>query len=181
MRKLMKIVVALLIILILIAGGVGGYLWYDTKQHVDQFVMMTKPFAEISYGGIEVSPAGSLGVTRLRISPNMNDVITIGAIRMHAPTFCPAENPLAVEPGRTTRRAVACSANSSFPCTAAFSARRRRLPNRVARLKIWMPWGAGRSRILAAPSGRRWVTIISSATSKLVTTSMPLATYWRFG
>ena len=54
MRKLMKIVVALLIVLILIAGGVGGYLWYDTKQHVDQFVMMTKPFAEISYGGIEV-------------------------------------------------------------------------------------------------------------------------------
>ena len=88
MRKLMKIVVALLIVLILIAGGVGGYLWYDTKQHVDRFVMMAKPFAEISYGGIEVSPAGSLGVTRLRIAPNMvNDVITIGAIRMHAPNI----------------------------------------------------------------------------------------------
>ncbi|MCB1825244.1 MAG: hypothetical protein KDJ54_11980 [Candidatus Competibacteraceae bacterium] len=88
MRKLMKIVAALLIVLILIAGGVGGYLWYDTKQRVDQFVAMAKPFAEISYGGIEVSPAGSLGVTRLRIVPNMvNDVITIGAMRMHAPNI----------------------------------------------------------------------------------------------
>ncbi|MGB5063863.1 MAG: hypothetical protein WBQ37_08890 [Candidatus Competibacter sp.] len=88
MRKLMKILTALLIVLILIAGGVGGYLWYNTKQQVDQFVMMAKPFAEISYGGIDVSPAGSLGVTRLRIAPNMvNDVITIGAIRMHAPNI----------------------------------------------------------------------------------------------
>ncbi len=88
MRKLMKIVVALLIVLILIAGGVGGYLWYDTKQHVDQFIAIAKPFAEISYGGIEVSPAGSLGVSRLRIVPNtVNDVVTIGAIRLHAPNI----------------------------------------------------------------------------------------------
>ncbi len=88
MRKLMKLVAAFLIVLILIAGGVGGYLWYNTKQQVDQFVMMAKPFAEISYGGIEVSPAGSLGVNRLRVVPHMvNDVITIGAVRLHAPNI----------------------------------------------------------------------------------------------
>ena len=88
MRKLMKLGTPLLIVLILIAGGVGGYLWYSTKQQVDQFVMIAKPFAEISYGGIEVSPAGSLGVNRLRIVPHtVSDVITIGAIRLHAPNI----------------------------------------------------------------------------------------------
>ncbi|MBE2294432.1 MAG: hypothetical protein IAF00_05750 [Phycisphaerales bacterium] len=88
MRKLMKFVATLLIFLILIAGGVGGYLWYDTKQRVDQFVMLAKPFAEISYGGIEISPTGSLGINRLRITPHtMNDVITIGALQLKAPNI----------------------------------------------------------------------------------------------
>ncbi|MDG4553006.1 MAG: hypothetical protein P9E24_01965 [Candidatus Competibacter sp.] len=88
MRKLMKILTALLIVLILIGGGVGGYLWYDTKQKADQLVMAAKPFAEISYGGVEVSPAGSLGINRLRIVPHMvNDVITIGAVRFNAPNI----------------------------------------------------------------------------------------------
>lgn len=88
MRTLMKIVVALLIVSILIAGGVGGYLWYDTKQQADRFVTLAKSFAEISYGGVEVSPAGSLGVNRIRIVPHMvSDVVTIGAIRLHAPNI----------------------------------------------------------------------------------------------
>lgn len=85
MRKLMKFFTNLLVFLILIAGGVGGYLWYDTKQRVDQLIMLVKPFAEISYGGIEISPTGSLGINRIQITPHtMNDVITIGALQLKA-------------------------------------------------------------------------------------------------
>jgi len=88
MRKLNTVVVAIFVALVLIAGGVGGYLWYSTKQQVDQIVTMAKPFAEISYGGIEISPAGSVGVNRLRIMPHfVNDSIAIGAIRLNAPNI----------------------------------------------------------------------------------------------
>jgi hypothetical protein len=88
MRKLTTVVVAILVALALIAGGVGGYLWYSTKQQADQLVTMAKPFAEISYGGIEISPAGSVGVNRVRIMPHfVNDAISIGAIRLNAPNI----------------------------------------------------------------------------------------------
>lgn len=88
MRKLKTVAVAILVVLVLIAGGVGGYLWYGTKQQVDQIVTMAKPFAEISYGGIEVSPTGSVGVNRLRIMPHsVNESVTIGAIRLNAPNI----------------------------------------------------------------------------------------------
>ncbi len=32
MRKLMTIVVAMLVVLALMAGGIGGYLWYNTNS-----------------------------------------------------------------------------------------------------------------------------------------------------
>lgn len=35
MRKLTTIVVAILVVLTLAAGEIGGYLWYNTKQQVD--------------------------------------------------------------------------------------------------------------------------------------------------
>ncbi len=85
MRKLITVVVVILVVLILIAGGVWGYLWYNTKQQVDQLITMAKPFAEISYSGIDISPAGSIAVNRLRIAPNfVTDSMTIGAIRVSA-------------------------------------------------------------------------------------------------
>ncbi|HRD67721.1 MAG TPA: hypothetical protein PKY50_16370 [Candidatus Competibacter sp.] len=88
MRKLKTIAVTIFVVLVLIAGGIGGYLWYSTKQQVDQIVTMAKPFAEISYGGIEVSPAGSVGVNKLKIMPNfVNDSVAIGAIRLNAPNI----------------------------------------------------------------------------------------------
>lgn len=88
MRKLMTVVIAILVALVVIAGGVGGYLWYDTKQQVDRLVAMAKPFAEISYGGVAISPAGSVGVDRLRIMPHfVNDAIVVGAIRLNAPNI----------------------------------------------------------------------------------------------
>jgi hypothetical protein len=88
MRKLVNIASILLIVAVLLGGGVAGYLWYGAKQQVDQIVTMAKPFAEISYGGIAVSPTGSVGVNRLRIAPiSANDSITIGAIRLNAPNI----------------------------------------------------------------------------------------------
>lgn len=88
MRKLLNIVIAVIIIVILLGAGAGGYLWYSTKQQVDQIVAMAQPFAQISYGGVTVSPAGSVGVSQLRIMSNFtNDSFTIGAIRLKAPNF----------------------------------------------------------------------------------------------
>lgn len=88
MRKLVNIAIIILIIVLLLGGGIAGYLWYGAKQQMDQIVTMAKPFAEISYGGITVSPTGSLGVNQLRIAPGFtNDSITIGAIRLNAPNL----------------------------------------------------------------------------------------------
>lgn len=88
MRKLVNIAIAILIVVVLLGGGIAGYLWYGAKQQVDQIVTMARPFAEISYSGITVSPTGSMGVNRLRIAPiSANDSITIGAIRLNAPNL----------------------------------------------------------------------------------------------
>jgi NAD(P)-dependent dehydrogenase (short-subunit alcohol dehydrogenase family) len=88
MRKLINIAIVIFIVVVLLGAAAAGYLWYTTKRQVDQIVTMAKPFAEISYGGIDVSPNGSVGVRRVRIVPNStNDAITIGAIRLNAPNF----------------------------------------------------------------------------------------------
>lgn len=88
MRKLLNIVIVILVIAILLGAGAGGYLWYTTKQDVDRIVTMAQPFAQISYGGVTVSPVGSVGVNQLRIMSNfINDSFTIGAIRLKAPNF----------------------------------------------------------------------------------------------
>ncbi|MBK8183404.1 MAG: hypothetical protein IPK63_11150 [Candidatus Competibacteraceae bacterium] len=68
MHKLKTIVITLLVVLILAVGGIWGYLWYSTKQQVDDIVALAKPFADISYGGIEISPAGSIGVSGFKSS-----------------------------------------------------------------------------------------------------------------
>lgn len=88
MRKLMNVLLVIFVAALLIAGGVGGYLWYSTKQQADQIVMMATPFAEISYGSIALSPTGSTGAKKIRIMPHfVNDVITIGAIQLNAPNI----------------------------------------------------------------------------------------------
>lgn len=88
MRKLVNIAIIILIVVLLLGGGIAGYLWYGAKQQMDQIVTMAKPFAEISYGGIAVSPTGSVGVNQLRIAPGFaNDSIMIGAIRLNAPNL----------------------------------------------------------------------------------------------
>ncbi len=88
MRKFMTILATLLTVLVLIAGGIWGYLWYSTQQQIEQLVLAAKPFAEISYGGIEISPSGSVGVMQIKIIPHfVNDIISIGTIRLNAPNI----------------------------------------------------------------------------------------------
>lgn len=88
MRKLMTILATILAVLVLMAGGIWGYLWYSTQQQVEQLVTAAEPFAEISHDGIGVSPAGSIGIKQIKIIPNfVNDVISIGAIRLKAPNI----------------------------------------------------------------------------------------------
>ncbi|MBL8259685.1 MAG: hypothetical protein JNM60_07760 [Candidatus Competibacteraceae bacterium] len=85
MSKLKTVGIVLLVPL-LIAGALWGYLWYSTKQQVDQWVALAKPFADISYGGIDVAPTGSIGVNRLRIIlHDLDDYLTIGSVRLKAP------------------------------------------------------------------------------------------------
>lgn len=87
MSKL-KTVGMVLLVPLLIAGALWGYLWYSTKRQVDEFVTLAKPFADISYGGIDVSPAGSIGVNRLRvILHDLDDYFTIGSVRLKAPNI----------------------------------------------------------------------------------------------
>jgi len=88
MRKLVSIVIFLVVAVALLAVATGGYLWYGAKQQVDQIVAMAKPFAEISYGSVAISPSGSVGVRRLRVMPKfVNDSIMIGAIQLNFPNF----------------------------------------------------------------------------------------------
>lgn len=88
MRAFINGAVVVLVVAVLVAAAAAGYLWYSTKQQVDQLVAMAKPFAEISYGGIELSPSGAVGVNRVRIAPiSSNDSIAIGAIQLKAPNL----------------------------------------------------------------------------------------------
>jgi hypothetical protein len=88
MQKLKVFGIILVVTLVLLAGGTWGYLWYNTKQKVDQIALLAKPFADISYGGIDVLPSGSVGVNRLRVLLNaLDDSVTIGSIRLNAPNI----------------------------------------------------------------------------------------------
>jgi hypothetical protein len=81
-------IVSVVAILVLAVTGAWGYLWYSTKQQVDEMVTLAKPFADISYGGIDISPTGAISINRLQIILNaINDVVSIGAIRLQAPNI----------------------------------------------------------------------------------------------
>ncbi|MCP5159496.1 MAG: hypothetical protein H6974_04495 [Gammaproteobacteria bacterium] len=88
MRKLMIIIATILVVLVLMAGSIWGYLWYSTRQQAEQLVAAAKPFAEVSYDGVYVLPTGSVGAQQVKIIPHLvNDVISIGAIRLNAPNI----------------------------------------------------------------------------------------------
>jgi hypothetical protein len=167
MHKLKTVGVAFLVALVLIAGGIWGYLWYSTKQQVDQIAAMAKPFADISYGGIEVSPAGSIGVNRLRILLNVvNDSIAIGSIRLNAPNILALLNiPPATWQRPASRSVVAIVATTRNPAQRRTS---RRQPWCGLTAFAVRRFGCAGLRVdatrSAAPNGRKWATPILSAT-----------------
>lgn len=88
MRKFMNIVMILLVAVVLIGGGAAGYVWYATKKQADAVVALARPLAHISYGGISVSPLGSVSIHQVRIAPNTGpNTLTVGTIRLSAPDF----------------------------------------------------------------------------------------------
>lgn len=88
MRKLTNFLVILFVVTVLVSGVAMGYLWYSTKQQVDQIVAAAKPFAQIDYGSVTVSLDGYVSVNQLRITPNfVNDTISVGAIRLNTPNL----------------------------------------------------------------------------------------------
>ncbi|MCB1920738.1 MAG: hypothetical protein KDJ28_12270 [Candidatus Competibacteraceae bacterium] len=88
MRKFMIILATITTVLVLMAGGIWGYLWYSTQQQAKQLIVAAEPLAEINYDSVSVSPMGSVGVKQIRIIPNLvDDVIAIGAIRLKAPNI----------------------------------------------------------------------------------------------
>ena len=88
MRKLLIILATILTLLVLMVGGIWGYLWHATKQQVAEIVAAAKPFAEITHGQVFVSPLGSASVRDIKIIPNtINDVIPIGAISLNTPNL----------------------------------------------------------------------------------------------
>lgn len=88
MRNLKNIFVIILVVVVLIGGGAMGYLWYSTKQQVDQIATAAQSYAQISYGGITVSPEGFISINQLRMTPHFaNDTVAIGAIRLNTPNL----------------------------------------------------------------------------------------------
>lgn len=88
MHRLKTFLIALPVVLALLVGGVWGYLWYNTKQQLDEFIKLVKPFADISYRGIDVSLAGSITVNRIRaIIEPLNDAVSIGSMRLNTPNL----------------------------------------------------------------------------------------------
>ncbi len=83
MRKLAK----LLLLLVLLAAGAWGYLWYQVKRSADHLAAQVAPFAKLEYGSVYVSPLGDqVGLNELVIQPQMTgDQISIEALRLAAP------------------------------------------------------------------------------------------------
>lgn len=181
MRKLLSIVIAIVIVVILLGAGAVGYLWYSTKQEMDRIVTEAKPFAEISYGGIEISPAGSVGVSRLRIRPMvLDDSISIGAVRLNTPNFLTLLN---------VRWQLS---QNQLPESLALSFHDFELSLSGGILGVdpgghadeSSPFdhldalGCGPITAFGAPNGGKWATTDSSATWKSAIASIPRTTCW---
>lgn len=88
MRKLLIIASTVVLVAIAAAGGVWGYVFYSTKQQVQQFISAAQPLATISQRGIQVLPSGVVRVRDIKIIPHtLSDVISIDAIEWHAPNI----------------------------------------------------------------------------------------------
>lgn len=121
---------------------------------------MAKPFAEISYGSVAISPSGSVGVRRLRVMPKfVNDSIMIGAIQLNFPNFLAllharwqlSQNQLP-EALSLSFQDVELSLSGGILGAATANAEKTRSPFGPSGLR----WAAGQSLHLAPLSGGKW-------------------------
>lgn len=81
-----KVLLALALLPILIYAGIKGFLYYKTKEGVDQIITMARPFAAISYEGIDSTLSGVIGLVGLKIQPaNLNDSLRIQSLEVQTP------------------------------------------------------------------------------------------------
>lgn len=65
---------------------VYAYIWWQTKSDMDQLVKSLSPVAELRYGGIGVSPLGTVSVHDLVVSPReLGDHIRIDRVAVKTP------------------------------------------------------------------------------------------------
>ena len=80
MRNLLLILIALPLV---VFGGAKGYLWYQVKSGMDDFVKSVAPFADVRYSSIGSSFDGEAGVEGLEITPTgVPDTIRVGAVKL---------------------------------------------------------------------------------------------------
>lgn len=81
-----KVLLALALLPILIYAGIKGFLYYKTKEGVDQIITMARPFATISYEGIDSTLSGVIGLIGVKIQPaNLNDSLRIQSLEVQTP------------------------------------------------------------------------------------------------
>ncbi|MDX1431960.1 MAG: hypothetical protein R3286_05875 [Gammaproteobacteria bacterium] len=83
-----KVLLALILMPAIAYGSVKGYAWYKVTSAMDEIVVAMTPFANVTYGGVGTSLAGSVSVHDLRIySPAMQLDMSIEEVRVSAPNL----------------------------------------------------------------------------------------------
>ena len=59
-----KILLVIITVPLLVAGGIQGYLWYETKEKAKQFTSMLYPVVGLNYRSVHASILGSVGLKR---------------------------------------------------------------------------------------------------------------------
>lgn len=81
-----KLLLALALLPILVYAGLKGFLYYKTKEGVEQIITMARPFATISYEGIDSTLGGVIGLIGVKIQPvNLNDGLKIQSLDVQTP------------------------------------------------------------------------------------------------
>ncbi|SIS45013.1 hypothetical protein [Neptunomonas antarctica] len=57
------------LVIILLAGGVQGYFWYQIRSDIDDLIASIRPFAKVEYGNISFSLLGRVDVDQITIQP----------------------------------------------------------------------------------------------------------------
>lgn len=86
MAKLKHVLFAAPILAVALYGGLKTYIYVNTKDGVEKFQAMARPFASIRYGGIGSSLNGGLEIQDVEISPVQSSApVRIGSLSLRGP------------------------------------------------------------------------------------------------